>query len=45
MEGVDVLIVEQGDVRQRLILNLTDLRKQILRLFGPPVRKLYDLLE
>jgi transposase len=45
MEGVDVLIIEQGDIQQRLILNLTDLRKQIVRLFGPHVRKLYDLLE
>ena len=45
MEGVDVLIIEQGDVQQRLILNLTDLRKQIVSLFGAHVRKLYDLLE
>lgn len=45
MEGVDVLTIEQGDIHQRLILNLTDLRKQIVRLFGPHVRKLYDLLE
>jgi len=45
MEGVDVLSIEQGGVQQRLILNLTDLRKQIVRLFGSHVRKLYDLLE
>jgi transposase len=45
MEGVDVLIVERGGVRQRLILNLTDLRRQIIMLFGPHIRKLYDLLE
>lgn len=45
MEGVDVLIIEHDDTQQRLILNLTDLRKQIVRLFGPHVRKLYDLLE
>ncbi|MEO0563901.1 MAG: IS1634 family transposase [Chloroflexota bacterium] len=45
MEGIDVLTIAQGDVQQRLILNLTDLRKQIVRLFGPHVRKLYDLLE
>ncbi len=45
MEGVDVLIIEQRGVQQRLILNLTDLRKQIVMLFGPHVRKLYDLLE
>jgi len=29
MEGVDVLIIQQGGAQQRLILNLTDLRKQI----------------
>ena len=45
MEGIDVLIIEQRGVQQRLILNLTDLRKQIVMLFGPHVRKLYDLLE
>jgi len=45
MEGVDVLTIAQGDTHQRLILNLTDLRKQIVRLFGPHIRKLYDLLE
>lgn len=45
MEGVDVLTIEQGDTQQRLILNLTDLRKQIVRLFGYHVQKLYDLLE
>ena len=45
MEGVDVLTIERDGIQQRLILNLTDLRKQILRLFGPHVRKLYDLLE
>lgn len=45
MEGVDVLTIEQDGVQQQLILNLTDLRKQIVKLFGPHVRKLYDLLE
>ena len=45
MEGVDVLTIAQGDTQQRLILNLTTLRKQIVRLFGPHVRKFYDLLE
>jgi transposase len=45
MEGVDILIIDQDHIQQRLILNLTDLRKQIVRLFGPHVRKLYDLLE
>jgi hypothetical protein len=36
---------QQRGVQQRLILNVTDLRKQIVGLFGPYVRKLYDLLE
>lgn len=45
MEGVDILTIEQGGIRQQLILNLTDLRKQIVMLFGPHVQKLYDLLE
>ena len=45
MEGVDVLITKQRGVQQRLILNLTDLRKQVIMLFGPHIQKLYDLLE
>ena len=45
MEGVDVPTIAQGDTPKRVILNLTDLRKQIVRLFGPHIRKLYDLLE
>jgi transposase len=43
LEGVDVLYIEQAGIRQRLILNLTDLRRQILGLFSPHVRKIYDL--
>jgi hypothetical protein len=45
MEEVDVFIIEQRGVQQRLILNLTDLRKQVTMRFGPHVQKLYDLLE
>ena len=45
MEGVDVLTIDQSGQRQQLILNLTDLRRQIIMLFGPHVRKLYDLIE
>ncbi len=45
MEGIDVLIIEQRGVQQRLILNLTGLRKQIVMLLGPHVRQLYDLIE
>jgi len=45
MEGIDVLIIDQDGIQQRLILNLNDIRKQIVRLFGRHVRKLYDLLE
>ena len=42
-EGVDVLNLEQGGVRQHLILNLTELHEQILRLFSPHVRKICNL--
>jgi len=45
MEGIDVLTIEQAGIHRRLILNLTDLRRQILNLFSPHVRKIYDLLE
>jgi hypothetical protein len=43
LEGIDVLYIEQAGVRRRLILNLTELRRQILSLFSPHVRKIYDL--
>jgi transposase len=43
LEGIDVLYIEQAGVRRRLILNLTELRRQILCLFSPYVRKIYDL--
>jgi transposase len=41
LEGVDVLYIEQAGVRRRLILNLTELRRQILPLFSPHVQKIY----
>jgi transposase len=43
LEGIDVLYIEQAGVRRRLILNLTDLQRQILSLFSPHVQKIYDL--
>jgi hypothetical protein len=43
LEGIDVLSIEQAGVRRRLILNLTDLRRQILSLFSSHVQKIYDL--
>jgi transposase len=45
MEGIDVLTIEQAGIHRRLILNLTDLRRQILNLFSPSVRKIYNLPE
>lgn len=44
-EGIDVLHLAQGEVRGRLILNLTELHEQILSLFSPHVRKIYDLAD
>lgn len=41
MEGVDLLIVEQAGVRRRLLLNMTDVRWQIIDLFGHHVWKFY----
>lgn len=41
MEGVDLLIVEQAGVRRRLLLNMTDVRWQIIDLFGHHVQKFY----
>jgi transposase len=43
LEGIDALYIEKSGSRQRLILNMTDLRRQILNLFGPAVQILYDL--
>ncbi|HMA78584.1 MAG TPA: IS1634 family transposase [Candidatus Paceibacterota bacterium] len=41
MEGVDLLIIEQAR-RRRLLLNMTDVRWQIIDLFGHHVRKFYS---
>lgn len=43
LEGIDVLYIEQAGVRRRLILNLTNLRRQILSLFSSHVQKIHDL--
>lgn len=41
-EGVDILIIRQGDhVIDRIILNLTDVRRQIVSLLGPEVAYCY----
>lgn len=43
MEGIDVLIIAQSGLRRRLILNMTEVRWQIVRLFSSHVQKFYDL--
>ena len=43
MEGIDILILERDGIRRRLLLNMTDVRWQIIRLFSAPVQKLYNL--
>ncbi|MDZ7706212.1 MAG: IS1634 family transposase [Trueperaceae bacterium] len=43
MEGVDLLVTEQAGLRRRWLLNMTDVRWQIIDLFGHHVRKLYRL--
>ena len=42
-EGIHVLTIQRGEVQERMILNLTELHWQILRLFNPPVQKIYQL--
>ena len=42
MEGIDVLLIEESGTRRRFILNLTDLRRQIICLFSQHVQKIYD---
>jgi transposase len=42
-EGIDVLIMLEGGRQRRLIVNLTDLHRQILGYFSHHVRKIYDL--
>ena len=43
MEGIDILIIEETGFRRRLLLNMTDLRWQIVNLFSVHVQKLYNL--
>jgi transposase len=42
-EGIHVLTIQRGTVRERMIINLTDLHWQILRLFNSPVHHIYQL--
>ncbi|MGJ3237353.1 MAG: IS1634 family transposase [Anaerolineae bacterium] len=43
MEGIDVLIIEETGFRRRLLLNMTEVRWQIVNLFSVHVQKLYNL--
>lgn len=43
MEGIDILIVDQAGFRQQLLLNMTEVRWQIVNLFSHHVQKLYNL--
>ncbi len=43
MEGIDILIIDQAGIRQQLLLNMTDVRWQIVNLFSHHVQKLYNL--
>lgn len=43
MEGIDLLLIEQQYFRQRLVLNMTDVRWQIVNLFSHHVQKFYNL--
>lgn len=43
MEGIDVLIIEEIGFRRRLLLNMTEVRWQIVNLFSVHVQKLYNL--
>ena len=43
MEGIDILIVEHAGLRKRLLLNMTEVRCQIVNLFSIHVQKLYNL--
>jgi transposase len=42
-EGIHVLTIQEEAIQQRMIVNLTDLHWQILRLFSPYVQRIYDL--
>jgi len=43
MEGIDILIIEHAGFRRRQLLNMTDIRWQIINLFSIHVQKLYNL--
>lgn len=43
MEGIDILLIEQHHFRQQVLLNMTDVRWQIINLFSWHVQKLYNL--
>jgi hypothetical protein len=40
-EGIDILAIHRPDGVERHITNLNDLRKRILHLLGPHVKKYY----
>jgi len=42
-EGIHVLTIQRGTVHERMTINLTDLHWQILRLFNPPIQRIYQL--
>jgi transposase len=42
-EGIHVLTVQRKEGRERMVINLTDLHWQILRLFNIPVQQIYQL--
>jgi transposase len=42
MEGIDILIIEQAGIRRHLLLNMTEIRWQIVNLFSIHVQKLYN---
>jgi len=42
MEGIDILNIEHDGVRRRLLLNMTEVRWQIVNLFSSHVQKLYN---
>lgn len=43
MEGIDILIIEETRFRRRVLLNMTEIRWQIVNLFSIHVQKLYNL--
>lgn len=43
MEGIDVVYVRINDEVQRQIMGLTQITEKIIRLFGPPIRSIYQI--